>query len=173
MASNAEIFPFDDVIKFIYNTYTVLKLGHHCACWNSEHSLTVQVHQQALCWLKSSQVIFCVSWPINDLDPYYWSLNIIQNVRMDLAESRGMSRVSNPFLNDLLTHWGRVRLRCASKLNISGSDSGLSSGRRQAIIWTNAGILLIWPLGTNFREILNEIHTISFKNVHLKMLWGN
>ena len=31
---------------------------------------------------------------------------------------------------------------CASKLTINGSDNGLSPGRRQAIIWTNAGILL-------------------------------
>ena len=28
-----------------------------------------------------------------------------------------------------------------------GSDSGLSPGRRQSIIWTNAGILLIGPPG--------------------------
>ena len=35
-----------------------------------------------------------------------------------------------------------------------GSDNGLSPGRRQAIIWTNVGILLIEPLGTNFSEIL-------------------
>ena len=49
---------------------------------------------------------------------------------------------------------------CVSKLNIIGSDNGLSPGRRQAIIWTNAGILLIGPLGTNFSEILSEIHTL-------------
>ena len=46
---------------------------------------------------------------------------------------------------------------CVSKLTIIGSDNGLSPGRRQAIIWTNAGILLIWPLGTNFSEISIEI----------------
>ena len=39
---------------------------------------------------------------------------------------------------------------------IIGSDDGLSPGRRQAIIWTNAGIVLIRPLGTNFNEILTE-----------------
>ena len=33
-------------------------------------------------------------------------------------------------------------------LTIIGSDNGLSPGRRQAITWTNAGILLIGPLGT-------------------------
>ena len=39
---------------------------------------------------------------------------------------------------------------CIDKLTIIGSDDGLSPERRQTIIWTNAGILLIWPLGTNF-----------------------
>ena len=36
-----------------------------------------------------------------------------------------------------------------SKLTIIGSDNGLSPERRQAIIGTNAGILLIWIWGTN------------------------
>ena len=49
-----------------------------------------------------------------------------------------------------LTHWGRVTHICIGKLTIIGSDNGLSPEQRQAIIWTNAGILLIWPLGTNF-----------------------
>ena len=70
--------------------------------------------------------------------------------------------------NDL-THWGRVRHICVSKLTIIGSDNGLSPGRCQAIIWTNAGILLIWTLGTNFNEILSEIHAFLFKKMHLKM----
>ena len=56
-----------------------------------------------------------------------------------------------------LTHWDRVTHICVSKLTIIAYDNGLSPGRRQAIIWTNAGILLIRPLGTNFSEILIEI----------------
>ena len=68
-----------------------------------------------------------------------------------------------------LTHWGRVMHICVSKLTIIGSDNGSSPGRRQAIISTNAGILLIEPLGTNFSEILSEIQTFSFKKMHLKM----
>ena len=51
---------------------------------------------------------------------------------------------------------------------IIGSDKGLSPVRRQAIIWTNAGLLLIRPLGTNFSEILIRIQTFSFKKLHLK-----
>ena len=43
---------------------------------------------------------------------------------------------------------------CVGKLTIIGSDNGLLPGWYQAIIWTNAGILLIGPLGTNFNEIL-------------------
>ena len=56
-----------------------------------------------------------------------------------------------------------------SNLTIIGSDNGLSPGRRQAIIWTNAGILSIGPLGTNFNEISNGIQTFSFKKMHFKM----
>ena len=52
---------------------------------------------------------------------------------------------------------------CVSELTNIGSDNGLSPGRRQAIILANAGILLIGTLGTNFNEILSEIHTFSFK----------
>ena len=62
-----------------------------------------------------------------------------------------------------LTHWGRVTHICVSKLTIIGSDNGLSPGRHQTIIWTNAGILLIGSLGTNFSEILIAILTFSFK----------
>ena len=68
-----------------------------------------------------------------------------------------------------LTHWGRVTHICVSNLTIFVSDNGLSPGRRQAIIWNNNGLLLIEPLGTNFSEIVMEIHTFSFKEMHLKL----
>ena len=69
----------------------------------------------------------------------------------------------------LLTHWGRVMHICVSKQTIIGSDNGLSPGRRQAIIWTNAGILLIGPPGTNFSEISIKILTFSFVKIRLKV----
>ena len=75
--------------------------------------------------------------------------------------------------SEWLTHWGRVRHICIGNLSIIGSDNGLSSGRRQAIIWTNAGILLIVPLGTNFNETLFEAYIFSFEKMHLKMSPGN
>ena len=61
---------------------------------------------------------------------------------------------------------------CVSKLSIIGSDNGLSPGRRQAIIWTSAGILVIEPLGTNFSEILIENRIFSFKKMYLKISSG-
>ena len=69
----------------------------------------------------------------------------------------------------LLTHWGRMTHICVNKLATIGSDNGLSPDRRQAIIWTNGGILLIRPLGKNFSEIFIGIHTFSFKKNHLKL----
>ena len=59
--------------------------------------------------------------------------------------------VSKPL--ESLTHWGQVTHICISRLIIIASDNGLSPGRCQAIIWTNAEILLIGPLGANFSEI--------------------
>ena len=56
-----------------------------------------------------------------------------------------------------LTHWGRVTHICVSKLTIIGSDNGLSPDRLQAIIWTNAGIMLICPVGKKINAILIEI----------------
>ena len=75
----------------------------------------------------------------------------------------------NLFLRAQLTHWGRVTHICVVKLTIIGSDNGLSPGRHQAIIWTNARILLIGPIGTNFIENFIGIQTFSFKKMHLKM----
>ena len=68
-----------------------------------------------------------------------------------------------------LTHWGWVMHICISKLTIVDSCNGLLPSRCQAIIWTNVGILLIAPLETSFSGILIEIHTFSFKEMHLKM----
>ena len=62
---------------------------------------------------------------------------------------------------------------CFSKLTIIGSDNGLSPGRHQAIIWTNAEILLTGSLEINFSEILITIHIFSFTKMPFKMSSGN
>ena len=75
--------------------------------------------------------------------------------------------------NKSLTHWGRVTHICFSKLTtIIVSDNGLSPGRRQAIIWTNAGILLIGPIGTNFNEITTKNSYIFIQENPIKtVVW--
>ena len=73
------------------------------------------------------------------------------------------------------THWGWVAHVFVGKITIIGSDNGLSPGRRQAIIWTNAGILLIWTLRNKPQWNFNQ--TFSIKKMHLKMSsilpWSN
>ena len=58
---------------------------------------------------------------------------------------------------------------CVSKLNTNVSDNYLSPSRRQALVWTNAGILLIRTLEAHFSEILSKINTFSLKKMHLKV----
>ena len=74
-------------------------------------------------------------------------------------------------MNALLVNWDRVTHICVGKLTIIGSDNGLSHGRCQAIIWTNAGILLTGPLGTNVSDqnLYIFIQENAFKNVVWKM----
>ena len=96
----------------------------------------------------------------------------VLSVQADTKMDGYWNSCSNAFSWLPLTHWGRVTHICIGKLTIIASDNGLSPGRRQAIIWTNAGILLIGPQGTNFSEMLIEIHKFSFKKIHLKMSSG-
>ena len=105
-------------------------------------------------------------------DKLLWNLNENRSISWILKVS---STKWQPFLFlNVFTHWGRVThiYICVSKLTIIGSDNGLSPGRRQAIIWTNTGILFGGPLETNYSEILIKIHIFSFTKMHLKMSFG-
>ena len=108
---------------------------------------------------------------------YLWSITIFAWI-LKLASMLQSERTNiySTFIPNIthwckinLTYWGRVTHICVSKLTIIGSDNGLSPGRCQAIIWANAGLLLIGSLGTNFSEILIETLTFSFKKMHLKI----
>ena len=65
----------------------------------------------------------------------------------------------------------RLRINSFRKIFNLSSDNGLSPGRHQAIIWTNAGILLFEPRGIRLSELLIEIKTFLFTETHLK-LWS-
>ena len=72
-----------------------------------------------------------------------------------------------------LSHWGRMTHICVNKVTIISSDNnkvtiissdnGLSPERRQAIVWTNAEILLIGTLGIIFSEIVHGNSNILCK----------
>ena len=69
----------------------------------------------------------------------------------------------------LINHWSQVTHIRVGTLTIIGSDNGLGPTRRQAIIWTNAWVLLIEQLGTNVSEIIIEIITFSFAKMRLRV----
>ena len=73
-----------------------------------------------------------------------------------------------------LYFYGRYQLivaewRIQAHITTIGSDNGLAPGWRLAIIWTNTGILLNEPIGTNCSEIKIKTHTYSFKKLQLEM----
>ena len=100
------------------------------------------------------------------------SIPIIINSFKPFSTMLSLFKPFTAMLVHCLTHWGWMTHICVSRLTIIGSDNGLSPGRRQAIICTNTGVLVIWIIGTNFSEILSETHTFSFKKMHLKMSSG-
>ena len=114
-------------------------------------------HHMEQCWLVEK----VESWPLGKEISEIWikRLKVLNKMWLQIF-STGLN---------LLTRWGRVTHICIGNLTIIGPDNGLSPGGRQAIIWTNAGILSIGPLGTNFSEILAEIITFSFKKMYLKV----
>ena len=112
-------------------------------------------------WLVYQNPSGLLHWLLDTANEVCGPSRSLTNIALDRTLAQGTA--------SCLTHWGRVSHGCVSKLTTTGSDNGLSPGRRQAIIWTNAGILLMVPLGTKLSEILIEIHTFSFKKMHLKM----
>ena len=99
---------------------------------------------------------------VSERDPY----------RQSTAQEQPLVQFESIFNNCHLTHWGRLTHICVGKLTTIGSDNGLSPGRRKAIIWTNARIVLIRTLGINVSEIFSKTHTFLFKKMNLKMSCG-
>ena len=126
--------------------YIYIYIWYECVCstWNWILSLGTLLYLFVNCHVRLPASCMCFSVCLMSLPMWY-----IQLI--------------------LLTHWGRVTHICVGKLNSIGSDNGLSPERRQAILRTNAEILLIGPLGTNFSEISIEIQTFSLKKIRLKM----
>ena len=92
--------------------------------------------------------------------------------KLDWYKKNKKNNSNNSYRNLVYIIINSLRLSASVNYTIIGSDNGLLPGWHQAIIWTNAGVLLTGLLGTNLSEILIEIYTFSFKKMHLKMLLG-
>ena len=123
---------------------------------------------------RTFNIWFQAHWKWKHIGDGHAQLNILLTVsnKQNLVETPLVTMRWSSVLCHHLTHWGRVTHICVNKLTIIGSDNSLAPVRRQAIIWTNDGISLIGPLGTNFSEMLFKIHTDSSKKMHLKMSSG-
>ena len=129
--------------------------------------------------ITASCVILCVI--LGTVLLKLFNLTLIPVCTRSYMPSKGWNEYSYPFWNFNcaifssncsecgLTHWGRVTHICVSRLTITSSDIGLSPGWRQAIIRTNARILLIGPWGTNFSDNLIEILTFSLTKMRFKV----
>ena len=115
-------------------------------------------------------VVLLPSWGKNKCRALGTDALLMISINNNVVHSRVPYMMNDAWL--VLTHWGRVTHICVSNPTIIASDNGLSPSRRQAIIWTNVVILLIRPIGTNFSEILIEIHIFSFKKMHFKWSSG-
>ena len=120
--------------------------GHNSA-QNLDEMLITQ-----LSWKVDSIHIKCIN-----MNRYWWPIMLLC---IRISENTA-------YKFNALTPWCRMTHICVCKLTAIGSDNGLSPGQFQAIIWTNARILFIWPFGTNFNEILIEVHIFSSK----KCIW--
>ena len=137
----------------------IIHLSAKCQ-YNSTQSLTISLRAVPWHWQNINQILNSQKTPhISPLRVSY-GVSIVR-----ICEKIDCVITASHCTN----HWGRAAHICVGKLTIIGSDNGLSPGRRQAIIWTIVGILLIGPLGTNFSEISIVIQTFSFMKMNLKM----
>ena len=107
---------------------------------------------------------------IHNKKPIKWIA--VPKINLSRVAAYWCCRITMHHRVEALTRWGRVMHIYIGNLTIIGSDNDLPPGRRQAIIGTNAGILLIDHLGTHFSEVVIEIHTFSFNKRHLKVSSG-
>ena len=105
-----------------------------------------------------------------------FKVNTLQYVTINKAK-RNQQRITDVTSDILksngLTHWGGVTHTCVGKSTIIASDNGLSHGRRQANIWTNAGWNIVnWTLGNKLQWNLNHKSYVSIQeNPFENVVW--
>ena len=118
-----------------------------------------------------------ISWHSDDYKFSMWSKfirlmvigSLVQQTSLRMATDISITSQAIPqHFEWELIHWGRVIHILINKLTIIGLDNGLLPGQRQAIFWTNAGVLLIGSLETNLNQNLytNSWHFPESKFVY-------
>ena len=141
---------------YIWQCICTYKRGEKTPTWQQ---IFTQMIKRPTCRTRQFETMFMTETALILIQI---SQEFVPKVRVSLKHIR----VTDP--TDL-THWGRMTHICMCKLSIIGSDNGLSPGRRQAIIRTNAGILVIGSLWATLNESLIEMCKFSFKKIHFKM----
>ena len=121
----------------------------------------------------SGRVVLIDNGRVNQSKAAEWADALVQVKTTKFGTNVGLNmllNISSRYFGGLF--WSRQLRGLPSSDGYFFLDNDLSPDRCQAIIWNNAGILLIGPLGTKFNEILILIHTFLFKKIHLKMLSG-
>ena len=95
-------------------------------------------NKETLIWTQAQQTREYILWDIL-LPNHLGTSHEMDDHSANLIYSLKIPKVS------YLSHWGQVTHICVGNLTTIGSDNGLSPDRHQAIIGTNAGILLIGP----------------------------
>ena len=117
--------------------------------------------------LKYSQIFATFNWQMNHMSDLIKSIDLKFSTVSNLLSANEYSFVIRQLhrwnIDLALTHWGQVTHICISNLTIMDSNNVFSFGRRRTIVWTNAGLLVIGPLGINYSEILIKFHMFSFK----------
>ena len=104
--------------------------------------------------------------------PVSW-FNNVRWKRINLDPIHSHSWGINPWsrkgfgTQQLPRHYGRETHICVSKLGAIDSDNGLSTVRCQVIIWKNAGLILIGPLGSYLSEIVIKAIFIQEKALEM------
>ena len=154
------------IIEIHVNDKSLLDIKSECIPLH--HDLNPQSHTRRRHTIKTFSVLLVLY--VTNLFLFWWFLCCYRKMLLTKIICRWFEvpwdwyDVTVMIGGFLLTHWGRVTHICVGKPTIIGSDNGLSPDRRQAIIWTNGGILLIGPLVTYFSEILAGIQTFLWEN---------
>ena len=119
-------------------SYLKISLCWHFSYW-SRNIYFFELGHKHVSWYRGS---LCLSGAIFD-------------IAQILAHLARMSRIQYHLGRAILPESSQVMHICISKGTIIGSDNGVVPGRHQAIVWTNAGLLLIrnklqWNLNQNW-----------------------